>query len=111
MTPDTSFSREGACQSSAQKIRVDGTEKTRIDVFPTLFGACIDRLGAVPVNNNINNTRYKKEGLFVGDEINKKISIYRKSNKPFTTTITPLQPESLKKTLDDDISTRLKSTE
>ena len=49
MTPDMSYEREGAWQSNAQNIRVDGTrwdrKKTQelINVLPALFGACVYR--------------------------------------------------------------------
>ena len=52
--PGYELRREGAWQSHAQKIHEDGTEikSACMNVFPALLGVCIDRLGAVPSNNN-----------------------------------------------------------
>ena len=47
---------ESLTKSCAKNTRGWDRKKTQaacMNVFPALFGACIDRLGAVPSNNNI----------------------------------------------------------
>ena len=62
MTPDMSYEREGAWQSNAQKIRVDGTEKKRkherMNFLHVLVRVLIGWVLYQPIIQKNINTRY-----------------------------------------------------
>ena len=60
--PGYELRKGGRLTSNAQKIHVDGTEKTQayMNLFPALFGACVS-IGWMlyqPIHLSKNNTRY-----------------------------------------------------